>query len=103
MKLFLDDIRNPPDNTWVVCRTAEEAIKCLKTGKVTLISFDHDLGEASDLNGNDVAKWIERSVFDKQSGVHMPKWQVHSMNPVGRRNIIATMMAAERAYSAARR
>lgn len=94
MKIFLDDLRNAPDDTWTTCRTAEDAIRLLATGKVSHISFDHDLGEESVRNGNDVAKWIERAVDEQW--ILVPKWQVHSMNPVGRQNIIETMLSAER-------
>lgn len=94
MKLFLDDIRNPPDDTWVVVRTAQEAIRALATGTVTVISFDHDLGWEEVMSGNDVARWIERMVA--HGTIKLPKWSVHSMNPVGAQNIRATMQAAER-------
>lgn len=94
MKLFLDDIRNPPDASWHVSRTARDAIKQLATGKVTEISFDHDLGDTSEMNGNDVASWIEWAVHEKK--INLPKWRVHSMNPVGKRNIEKTMASAER-------
>ena len=44
MKVFLDDERIPPGD-WVLVRWPEEAIDLLKTGKVSEISLDHDLGD----------------------------------------------------------
>lgn len=91
MFLFLDDLRTPPPEA-ILCRTAEEAIALVEQGKVTRISFDHDLGEG--LSGYDVAKRIEELVATGQ--IPMPRWQIHSANPVGRRNIEAAMHAADR-------
>mgnify|MGYP000555942061 CR=1 FL=1 len=46
MKLYIDDLRNPPDNTWTVARTSAAAIKTLaeQPRLPETISFDHDLG-----------------------------------------------------------
>jgi len=94
MKLFLDDVRACPPG-WTVCRTAYAAIVALRKGDeyVTEISFDHDLG--TELTGNSVAKEIESQVANGTRKV-IPKWQVHSSNPVGRANIAETMRSAER-------
>lgn len=46
MKIWLDDVRTPPDNTWTWCKTAYEAIGKLisNSDKIEHVSFDHDLG-----------------------------------------------------------
>lgn len=49
MKLWLDDVRDPPDSTWTVARTAADAIGylavwALQGHEVEAISLDHDLG-----------------------------------------------------------
>lgn len=92
MKLFLDDIRNPPDNSWTIARTADVAIEFLKTGAVEEISFDHDLGEKFG-TGYDVAAYIEEEVYFGR--MTCPKWGVHSANPVGTANIKVSMHKAE--------
>lgn len=43
MKIFLDDIRKPP-NGWIQVYWPDEMINLLKTGFVEEISLDHDLG-----------------------------------------------------------
>ena len=43
MKVYLDDLRTPPDG-WVLVQWPEEAIELLETGEVTELSLDHDLG-----------------------------------------------------------
>jgi hypothetical protein len=95
MQLYLDDLRDPkewgrPDALWV--KTAEEAIAVLRDGKVTFISFDHDLG--TELDGHDVASEIERLVYENL--IPLPEWFVHSANSVGEGEIIAAMKSAER-------
>lgn len=86
MKIFLDDIRNPPSDSWKLVRTAQEAIEALKTGKVEWISLDHDLGE-NQPTGYDVVKWIEKEVFT--NNFTPPRILIHSMNTVGVDNIKA--------------
>jgi len=44
MKVWLDDLRPTPDDTWTAVTTPAAAIALLKSGKVEVISFDHDLG-----------------------------------------------------------
>ena len=88
MKLYLDDIRAAPDDSWVVARTAQDAIKWLKTLNVEVISLDHDLG-AGQLTGYDVVKWIEKEVFTNK--FVPPIILIHSMNNVGRANILAAI------------
>jgi hypothetical protein len=92
MKLFLDDIRNPPDKSWVVVRTAGECLAHLKQYDITEISFDHDLGDVFPGSGYTIAKWIEEQCF---YGMKCPIWHIHSANPVGRQNIEAAMTRAE--------
>ena len=45
IKLFVDDIRQPPDDTWTVARTATQAIRMLATAPAVIeeISIDHDI------------------------------------------------------------
>lgn len=92
MRIFLDDERNPTGLGWKIIRTAEEAIKLIKTGKVTEISFDHDLGQGK--SGYDVARFIEEGAFN--GNIKRIIWTVHSFNPVGSKNIIRAMKSADR-------
>lgn len=83
MKLFLDDIRTPPEN-WTVARSYNEAIECLKTRQVTDLSLDHDLGE--DRTGYDVLNWIEKMVYEDPT-FPVPNCSMHTSNPVGKQNM----------------
>lgn len=93
MKLYLDDIRVTPPGFNLRAYTAAEAIIMLKTGMITFISFDHDLGPDTAGTGYDVAKWIEEQAVTNPDFV-MPEWFVHSGNPVGARNIENAMTSA---------
>lgn len=86
-KLYIDDLRQPPDNTWVVTRSYQETVDYIElNGLPATISFDHDLGLEE--SGYDIAKWIVEKVLDKE--VDMPDdfaYKIHSANPVGAKNI----------------
>lgn len=43
-KLWLDDIRRPPDSSWLWARTLEDAKLAMKTCEIKEASLDHDLG-----------------------------------------------------------
>ena len=92
MKIFLDDIRECKNPDFIICRTADEAIKLIKSGDVSFISFDHDLGDEKALTGYDVACYIERLVYYNR--IKCPKWGIHSANPVGRKRIELAMDSA---------
>jgi hypothetical protein len=92
-KLWLDDLRDPPDDTFVVARNFEAATSTIKKkGCPLFISFDHDLGEVSDgetaPTGYDLAKWIVEmhleGVITFSEGF---SFRVHSANPIGAANI----------------
>ncbi|EIN00396.1 hypothetical protein WQE_15236 [Paraburkholderia hospita] len=86
--LFIDDLRDPPSDRWVVARSSEEAISLLKRrGCSAKISFDHDLG--GDDTAMVVARWLVNIDLDV-SGRFIPdhfKFAVRSANPVGASNL----------------
>lgn len=43
MKLWVDDIRQAPDDTWTVARTATAAIRAIARYDFEVISLDHDI------------------------------------------------------------
>lgn len=102
MRIWLDDIRDPPDDGWKICRTAEECIGTIWLAKepIECISFDHDLGENCG-TGYDVAKFLEHmAAMQKDQMEYFPqKWQIHSANPVGARNIKSAMESMKRFLS----
>ena len=105
-KLWLDDERDPKskqiqmqfgaegDEIWA--KSANVAINHLKKGNITSISLDHDLGPNAG-TGLDVAVWIEEQAYLGK----LPKltWFVHSMNPVGSKNITVAMNNAEKYWN----
>ena len=52
MKLFIDDIRKAPDDSWNVVRTVTGAIRALATMEVDIISLDHDISHQVSVDGN---------------------------------------------------
>ena len=87
--MYLDDIRNPKTNGWIVVRSYTNAVNWMEMyGCPDYISFDHDLGEGV-FSGYDLAKWVVNKDLD-EGGNWIPEYfdfNVHSANPVGAKNI----------------
>ena len=82
-KLWIDDTRPAPSG-FRACKSYNEAIAALEyftlcEGGVDLVCFDHDLGGTK--TGYDIAKYI----VEKQ--IPIGEYRIHSMNPVGAKNI----------------
>ena len=106
--LWLDDLRDPSqgqfktwlnlafgehlDVTWV--KSYDEFVRYFKHNEMPYaISFDHDISsfeltddlDPNEKTGLDCAKWIVD--YCMNNAVRLPKYFVHSANPVGRENI----------------
>ena len=92
VKLYLDDIRNPKSDGWVIVRSYDEFINwILENGLPDEISFDHDLSDTStikkrEMTGYDCAKWLVAEALNLK--IQIPTIYVHSANPIGAANII---------------
>jgi hypothetical protein len=92
VKLFIDDEREPPDETWVVVRTFAQAIDHVEDhGVPESMSLDHDLG--GDETVMQFLRWLCDHHFEKGP----PRYVVHSANPVGRDNMISFLESWKRA------
>lgn len=88
MRLYIDDLRDPPSEEWRVARTSAEALGILEAHKVLNndpllieeISFDHDLG--GDDTTRRVIDWIEENDYWPR------KIFAHTANPVGRNYLL---------------
>jgi hypothetical protein len=108
--LFLDDIRVPkdvkwvklPNVEWVIVRNFDQFVeKIEKDGLPEIIAFDHDLAfdhynidngsffppSHIEPTGYDCAKWLIQYCSDND--IYPPKYFVHSMNEIGKKNIIS--------------
>lgn len=108
IKIYLDDVRTPVENNWVVVRSYDEFItKVNEIGleNIDFISLDHDLGDSAmkewhknvyhnyalDYNnitektGYDCAKWLVEKWMEGQSVVDV---YTHSANAIGSANIM---------------
>lgn len=93
MKLFLDDLRSPPDATWQVARSYDAALWLIENiGHPCIeISFDHDLGDNVP-SGYDFAKaLIELDMDGIFELSRVKRFHVHSANPVGALNITSIL------------
>lgn len=94
--LWLDDLRNPVRFPELIDLSRFDKVVWVKDfaafkqevtehGLPAFVSFDHDLGEAE--SGYDCAKWLVDYCMGGETPLPLPGWQVHSANPVGRKNI----------------
>lgn len=90
MKLFLDDLREPPDDSWVVARSTIEALEICRETWPTELALDHDLG------GDDTVMIFLRGLYEICEDKPIPSWSVHSANPVGKKNIESFMISWEK-------
>lgn len=81
MKIYLDDERIAPAG-WTQVRWPDEVIELLKTGKVTELSLDHDLGNDERGTGYDILLWLEEQVVCND--FIPPVIHIHTANPAAR-------------------
>lgn len=90
MKLWIDDMREPPGRDWVWVKTSEDALAYIRTGQVEFVAFDHDLG------GDDTAYRVAVEIEQRAAqGAMPPGWGIHSQNPVGAERIRCALLSAE--------
>lgn len=90
MKVYLDYERATPEG-WTRVYWPSEAVELLKSGRVTEISLDHDLGNDERGTGYEVVLWIEEQVV--LHGFVPPKMSVHSANVSARTKMEAGIRA----------
>lgn len=97
MRLFIDDLRVPSDvglidHEWIIVRNYNDAIDKITLCRPQEISFDHDLGEEK--TGKDITNWLINKDQDNLSDNFIGydfKYNVHSANPIGKKNIEALL------------
>lgn len=92
-KLFIDDERLPSESNFIIARNSFDAIWMIEHyGMPIHIAFDHDLGGLD--TSMTLIHYISNKLMDGK--MKLPKgfsYSVHSMNPIGKQNIIGLMNA----------
>jgi len=110
MRLYLDDVRTPKNDEWIVVRNYDDFVTTIKLKSLEnfeVISLDHDLGDEAmieyynnvkenytlDYNnihkektGYDAAKFLVAESMNRK--VPLPQIYVHSANPIGSANMM---------------
>lgn len=83
MKIFLDDVRPVPDESWTLAKNHDEALELLAAHpEAHTISLDHDLGDDDIGTGYDVICWLEERLYN---GGRIPKTiLIHTANTSAR-------------------
>lgn len=93
--LWVDDLRPPKDQNFIHILNFNDFVADIKcNGLPDEIWFDHDLGEEK--SGYDCAKWLVNYCIDHEA--KLPVYHLHTMNPVGRDNILGIFKAFEKYY-----
>jgi hypothetical protein len=109
-RLYLDDIRTPIDDDWIVVRNYEQFVSTIKLNGLEnfdMISLDHDLGDqamveyytnaknnyqinyeniVNEKTGYDCCKFLVSVSMTKN--IPLPQIYVHSANPIGAHNMM---------------
>ncbi|WP_228409728.1 cyclic-phosphate processing receiver domain-containing protein [Chryseobacterium sp. T16E-39] len=108
----MDDIRFPVEayhytgekiflnKDWYIVRNYRQFVnQIIQNGLPEMISFDHDLADMNssdsdnlkftEKTGYDCAKWLVEYCMDNH--LNLPKFYSHSMNPVGKENILSLL------------
>lgn len=95
INLYVDDLRDCPKG-YTIARTYQEALDVLQseTVKVDILTLDHDLGE--DENGKELPNGYDLVKYFCEYGLRANKIYLHTDNPVGRKNMYETLLAARR-------
>lgn len=97
--LWLDDLRPPPDGYRYWAKTVADAILYLETGAIVHCSLDHDLAEEHLAFAGYGEGALDRSRYVEKTGYAVLEWMhehnkwcpditIHTMNPVGRRDMV---------------
>lgn len=105
-KLWVDDVRRPPNNTWDWARTFAAARDAMEAIHYDMVSLDHDLG-GGHLDLDDRTDWDHVAIAGDETGLDVLDWmiregvvpdwlRIHTMNSVGAQRMKLTFDAAQR-------
>lgn len=85
MKIYLDDVRFIPDDTWTECKDVQTFVDLVLANlwNIEEISFDHDLWDEVDgkeLTGYDCLIWFIKTYQIRR--ISFPRLSLHTANPI---------------------
>ncbi|MBM7568591.1 hypothetical protein JOC55_005581 [Paenibacillus sacheonensis] len=89
----MDDLRDCPEG-FVLARSYSEAVAYINKEEIHVLSLDHDLGE--DDAGKELPNGYDLVKYMCEQGLRADKIYLHTDNPVGRKNMYETLLAAQR-------
>jgi hypothetical protein len=97
VKIYLDDdkLYRPTPPGWVRCYWPDEVIDLIKTGEVTHLSLDHDLGDDSRGKGIDIIDWLKDAI-NKGFEDYPRNIKIHSANSIGKQYMLSAIESLNR-------
>ena len=87
MKLYVDDIRRVPDDSWHLVRSNTEAIRILATQQVDEVSIDHDIAcylvTGQEHTSNETFQPVAYFIANMPKENRPKTVRIHTANPVG--------------------
>ncbi len=106
MKLWIDDLRDAPNDSWTEVRKVQPAIRLIANQwpSITEISLDHDIENRPDDETFEPVAYMIGWVYDGMQEmsdfrtgfgpkIHVvPKITIHSINPIGAREMVNILL-----------
>lgn len=90
-KLWVDDLRIPPDDSYDIARTFNDAILSLMANEYEEIYLDHDLAcwdaDGKEKTGYGIVLWLAEQVHTVPDFVAPMRYYMLTDNSVGRKNM----------------
>ena len=79
MKIYLDDLREPPAG-WIKATRPNEVTSHILQGEAEIIDLDYHLGNDRKYTGLTVLKWLQNEIGEGRIPARVPEIRIHTDN-----------------------
>ena len=77
MKIFLDDLREPPPG-WLKVTHPNEVIDFIRRGEAEIVDLDYHLGNDRQYTGLTVLEWLQKEIGEDRIPALVPEIGIHT-------------------------
>jgi hypothetical protein len=77
MKIFLDDLREPPPG-WIKVTHPNDVTSHILQGEAEIIDLDYPLGNDRKYTGLTVMKWLQNEIGEGRIPARVPEFRIHT-------------------------